>query len=80
MATHEADVRRAAELIRSSKNVIVLTGAGLSTGLGIPGEKQRENGSWGDEDLALCDLVWVLEMRSFRLSHDLQGPRLQLHS
>jgi NAD-dependent deacetylase len=41
-----ANIRRAADLIRSSKHVVVLTGAGSSTPSGIPDFRSSENGLW----------------------------------
>ncbi len=40
------DIRRAADLIRSAKNTIALTGAGISTPSGIPDFRSAGSGLW----------------------------------
>ncbi len=43
-------IEQAAELIRSSRHVVVLTGAGISTPSGIPDFRTQETGLWSKDD------------------------------
>lgn len=43
---NEQAIRQAAALIRSAKNTVILTGAGLSTASGIPDFRSRHSGLW----------------------------------
>lgn len=43
-------VRKAAEILRSSRHAVILTGAGISTPSGIPDFRSQETGLWTKDD------------------------------
>lgn len=49
-ATHGAEVERLAELLRSSRTAVALTGAGISVPSGIPDFRTPGTGLWEHED------------------------------
>jgi NAD-dependent deacetylase len=58
-----SDVKKAALLLRNSKRVVALTGAGISTPSGIPDFRSRDKGLWDQ-----VDPMTVASLLSFR--HD----------
>jgi len=59
------DIRLAADLIRQSKHMVVLTGAGISTGSGIPDFRSEDSGLW-----ARYDPFEVASLSAFRYHPD----------
>ncbi|MCC6148438.1 MAG: NAD-dependent deacylase [Anaerolineaceae bacterium] len=49
-ATKQKKIEFAAQLLRSSRHAVVLTGAGISTPSGIPDFRSRETGLWSKDD------------------------------
>lgn len=60
---HEAEIERAAEMIRGSQYMVALTGAGHSTPSGIPDFRSPESGVWERDNPMLVASIW-----SFRLN------------
>lgn len=59
----DRDIARAAELVRSSRYLVALTGAGHSTASGIPDFRSPESGLWETANPMLVASLW-----SFRLN------------
>lgn len=57
------DIRHAANIIQSSKHVVVLTGAGISTPSGIPDFRSPDSGLW-----ERCDPFEVASLYTFRIN------------
>jgi NAD-dependent deacetylase len=57
------DIQRAADIIAASKQVVILTGAGISTPSGIPDFRSTDGGLWGK-----YDPFEVASLTSFRYS------------
>ena len=53
-----AQVAKAANLIRSARHVVVLTGAGISTPSGIPDFRSPRSGLWEQADPATVASIW----------------------
>ena len=58
----EDKIRRAAELIRSSKHVVAFTGAGHSTASGIPDFRSPDSGLWEKHNPMLVASVWAFRL------------------
>jgi NAD-dependent histone deacetylase SIR2 len=64
---HYNTIDDAVELLKKSRNIIVLTGAGISTSLGIPDFRSKENGLYSRlEHLGLDDPQQVFDIEVFR--------------
>ncbi|KAI9851453.1 MAG: NAD-dependent histone deacetylase sir2 [Thelocarpon superellum] len=64
---HYNTVDDVVELLQSSQNIIVLTGAGISTSLGIPDFRSKETGLYTKlEHLGLSDPQEVFDIQIFR--------------
>ncbi|KAI9884384.1 MAG: hypothetical protein M1823_003838 [Watsoniomyces obsoletus] len=60
-------IDHAVKLLRESKNIIVLTGAGISTSLGIPDFRSKDTGLYSKlEHLGLSDPQEVFDINLFR--------------
>jgi NAD-dependent deacetylase len=59
----QSKIERAAELIRSSRHMVALTGAGHSTPSGIPDFRSPQSGLWEQSNPMLVASIW-----SFRLN------------
>ena len=47
---YEMSIRCAADMLKSSKRTVVLTGAGISTPSGIPDFRSTKSGIWEKDD------------------------------
>jgi NAD-dependent deacetylase len=56
------DIERAAELIRHSRHMIALTGAGHSTPSGIPDFRSPESGLWEKANPMLVASIWAFRL------------------
>lgn len=65
-STLDPGLQCAAEIIRSSKKAVVLTGAGISTPSGIPDFRSPDSGLWAD-----ADSMEVASLLSFRYNPNL---------
>jgi NAD-dependent deacetylase len=48
--THSSSIKQAINILKEAKQVVALTGAGVSTGSGIPDFRSPESGLWDDVD------------------------------
>jgi NAD-dependent deacetylase len=58
----EDKIRRAAELIASSRHVVAFTGAGHSTASGIPDFRSPDSGLWEKHNPMLVASVWAFRL------------------
>ncbi len=57
------EIERAAALIRRSRHMIALTGAGQSTASGIPDFRSPESGLWAQANPLLVASIWAFRLR-----------------
>jgi NAD-dependent deacetylase len=72
-------IEKAAEIINKSKNIVALTGAGISTEAGIPDFRSPESGLWNKVDpmISLSSLGFKLRPKAFyKLGLELIPPFL----
>lgn len=50
MDTHSSSIKQAINILKEASQVVALTGAGISTGSGIPDFRSPDSGLWGDVD------------------------------
>lgn len=58
----QADIERAATLLREARHGVALTGAGVSTPSGIPDFRSPESGLWERNDPMIVASIWAFRM------------------